>query len=201
MKKLRCSSCGAELKVNDDKEYAICEHCGTKYKLNEDLNVNIKIDDEVKEVIAKGAKGFSKLMLIPVIIFIIFFICIIFFIIKSRIDFNNKVEDTTQKYEEQDKNVDKFNEGIEKYSFNFNFTNAAGTKSTFFLKNILDDIIESNKTHDRKVSLVFNGQSTTEEAEIIKIKQNLNDKDNFEVSKNYDDDGYINEIKVDKIDK
>ena len=48
MKKLRCTSCGAELKVDDNKEYAVCEHCGSKYKLNEDVNINIKLDDNIK---------------------------------------------------------------------------------------------------------------------------------------------------------
>lgn len=200
MKKLKCSSCGADLKVGDNKEYAVCEHCGSKYKLNEDLNINIQIDDDVKNAITKGAKSFSKLMLIPIVIFIVFFIGIILFGIKSKEKFDNKTQKVESNKEEQEKMIDQFSKESQKYSFNFTFISAPGTKSTFFLKNILDDIIESNKTHDRKITLVFNGQSTIDETEIINIKHGLNEKDNFEVSNNYDDEGYIIEIKVDKID-
>ena len=41
MEKLKCSSCGGEITVDDDKEYGTCPYCGTKYKLNKDVNVNI----------------------------------------------------------------------------------------------------------------------------------------------------------------
>ena len=53
--------------------------------------------------------------------------------------------------------------------FNFQFANDNGTKSAFFLESTLDEIIESNKTQDRLVTLVFNGKEVTEESEIINI--------------------------------
>lgn len=199
MKKLRCTSCGAELKVEDNNEYAICEHCGSRYKLKDDLNINIKVDDDIKKVITSSARGFSKFMLIPIVMFVVVFCLIIFFAIKSRIDFNNKVDENKQKNEEQQEIMDKLNEKSEKQLFNWKFTSAAGTKSAFFVKEILDDIIESNKIYDRKINLLFNGKTMNDENDIISIKHSLNDKDNYEVSKNYDDNGYINEIKVEKI--
>ena len=76
MKKLRCTSCGAELKIEDNNEYAICEHCRSRYKLNEDLNINIKLDDNIKEVIDNTlgvSKRFSKFLFIPILLFIIVF--------------------------------------------------------------------------------------------------------------------------------
>lgn len=206
MKKMKCTSCGAELKVEDNKEYAVCEHCGSKYKLNEDLNVNIKIDDNVKEIIDSGlgaAKKFSKLSLIPVGLFFVVFICIIAFAIKSEVDFNERSKKTQDEYQEkadkEKEKADKVKEEAKKMNFNFQFENSSGTKSTFFLKYIFDDIIESNKKNERKVALLFNGESTTDESRIIEIKHGLGDTDEFEVSINYDDDGYVNEIKVDKI--
>ena len=84
MKKLRCTSCGAELKVEENQEYAVCEHCGSKYKMNEDLNINIKIDDNVKDVIKSGGKAFSKLLLIPVGIFAIGIIAVLLFTFTVR---------------------------------------------------------------------------------------------------------------------
>lgn len=204
MKKLRCTSCGAELKLEENKEYAICEHCGSKYKMNEDMNINIKMDDNVKEVINNGTKSFSKIMLIPIVLFVIIFISIIFFAFKSKSDFTKNVEENSQQNENPgkeiiDKFIDKYHDEAEKSNFNFHFSSATGTKLGFFLTDILDEINVSNKNNDRKITLVFNGKATTDETEIINIKHGLKERDEYEVMVNYDSDGYVNEIKVDRI--
>ena len=199
MKKMRCTSCGAELKVEDNKEYAVCEHCGSKYKMNEDLNINIKIDDNVKDVIKSGGKAFSKLLLIPVGIFVIGVICITVFSFTARADMNKKYEDSKQQIEEGKEAVESVIDEGKRDSFNFQFTSDAGTKNGIQVRGTLDDIIKSNKTNDRTVTLVYGGKSTTDETEIINIKHELGDWDDYEVVVNYGDDGYVNEIKVDKI--
>ena len=195
MEKLKCSSCGATLQVEENKEYAVCNHCGSRYKLKEDLNVNIKLDDNVKEVLNTGLgtfNHFSKFMFIPIIIFVISFVLIFYFGFLNA-NRNKKTIDDNQ-MEEQ---LNMQQENIEKGVFNFQFINDNGTKSAFFLESTLDEIIQSNKIYDRKVILVFNGTETTEESEIINIKHTL--EGNYEVSFNYDEDGYINKIIVDTI--
>ena len=204
MKKLKCSSCGAELEVEENKEYAECKYCGTKYKLNEDHNINIKLDDNMKEVLNNGmgtVKHLSKFMIIPIIIFVIIFIMIIVFsfmttsrFISSSNDSYNEIEEKMKQQEDEEK---KREEESKKYHFNFQFNNGNGTKNALFLSSILDDIIESNKTNDRLVALVFDGKETTDEKEIIDIKHSLDG--DYEVSLNYGDDGYINKIIVEKI--
>ena len=197
MEKLKCSSCGASLQVEENKEYAVCNHCGSKYKLNEDLNVNIKLDDNVKEVLNVGLGTFnriSKFMVIPIIIFVIIFVLIFYFGFINTSKSRKTIENNQKQIEEQ---INKQQENVKKDVFNFQFANDNGTKSAFFLKGILDKIIQSNKIYDRKVTLVFNGTETTNESEIIDIKHSL-DSD-YEVSLNYDEDGYINKIIVNKI--
>lgn len=199
MKKLRCTSCGAELKVDDNKEYAVCEHCGSKYKLNEDVNINIKLDDNIKDVINNGfmfGKKFSKFALIPIGIFVIFIVLIILFSFKSSADFEKRNRENEQEFEEQ---VNKGKEEGEKYSFNFQFVGDEGTDYGNLVSDTIDDIIKSNKTHDKKVTLVYNGESFTDENKMIEIKHSLGEWDKYEVVINYDDDGYVNEIKIDKI--
>ena len=197
MKKLKCSSCGATLQIEENKEYAICNHCGSKYKLNEDLNINIKLDDNVQEVINNGLgtfKHFSKFMFIPIIMFIIIFGLIVYFGFIKTNESKKTIEDNQKQIEQQQ---NKQQENIKKDVFNFQFINDNGTKSAFFLKDTLDEIIQSNKIYDRKVMLVFNGTETNNESEIINIKHSLDG--NYEVSFNYDEDGYINKIVVDII--
>ncbi len=176
MKKLKCSSCGGEINIDEDKEFGTCPYCGTKYKLNEDVNLNIKLDDNMKEVLNNGfgmAKHFSKFMIFPIVVVVFIFIMIIFSTIKGSSSFD-------------------------KSSFNDQFFSASGTKNTFFLKGTLDDIIESNKTHKKKVALEFDGKETTDEKEIIEIKHSLSG--NYEVSLNYDEKGYVNKIVIEKIE-
>ena len=190
MERLKCSSCGAELEVEENKEYAKCNHCGTRYKLNKDLNVNIKLDDSIKEKLNDQLEMVTTpkttIISIAVIFIIGVFICVIAASTFSYRSDNTFNEERTKQEEENNKD-----------HFNFQFYGSNGTKNAFFLEHILDDIVQSNKTNDRKVSLVFNGTETTEESEIINIKHSLDG--NYEVSINYDDTGYINKIIVDKI--
>jgi len=177
MEKLKCSSCGAELEVEENKEYAKCNHCGARYKLNEDLNVNIKLDDNIKEVLNNGlgtAKHVSKFFLIPIIIFIIIMFSIVIY---SSFTFNNKAD---------------------KSSFNFQFSYVSGTKDAFFVDSTLDKIIESNNTHGRKVALVYDGKETTDKSEIIEIKHSLSGT--YEVSLEYDE-GYVSKVILDKLEQ
>ena len=219
MEKLKCSSCGGNLQVEENKEYAVCDHCGARYKLNEDLNINFKIDDNMKEVLNNGLGTVHKslkFMIIPVIAFFCFIILIIV-INTIRANENRKAalerekeiqeqakqqqekikEQIKQQQEKEEEENKKWEEEVDKSHFNFQFEHEGGTKNAFSLKNIFDEIVKSNKTNDRKVALVFNGTETTDETEIINIKHSLDG--DYEVSINYDESGYINKIIVEKI--
>lgn len=183
MKKLKCTSCGAGLEVEENKEYAKCNHCGTRYKLNEDLNINVKIDNNTKETINKGINNASKFMFMPIAMFIVVALIMIMMSIHFFSDSISK--------------KDNYKEENIKSSFNFQFVHDNGTKDAIFVESTLDEIIQSNKTYDRKVTLKFEGKETTNEKEIIDIKHSLNGE--YEVSIDYDNDGYINIITVEKI--
>ena len=196
MKELKCSHCGSTLVIDENKEYAKCDYCGSKYKLKDDLNVNINLDDTMKEVINTGLGAFkntSRFMVVPIILFVIFFIAIVMFGIFSSIDSKNEFDVHRNKIEESIKSQQ---DSALKERFNFQFSGDNGTKNAIFLRDTLDTIVESNKTNDRIVTLVFDGKETTDEKEIIDIKHSLDG--DYEVSFTYDD-GYISKIVVDKI--
>ena len=197
MKKLNCSSCGAELRIEENKEYAVCDHCGTRYKLNEDLNINIKLDDNVKDVINTSfgtVNKASKFMFVPIFIFVIAFSLILFIGIRS---INRSRNNSEENKKQQEENINKQQEEVKKDIFNFQFVNDNGTKSAFLLESTLDEIIQSNKLYNRKVTLVYNGKETTDETEIINIKHSL--EGDYEVSLDYDSEGFIYKIRVDTI--
>ena len=180
MEKIRCSSCGGDIIIDDDSEYGKCPYCNTKYKLKNDINFNIKLDDNTRDVLNKTKKQFSKFLILPIIIFVAVFVITVFCIFRFIVSSNNV--------------KDNFN----KKSFNNQFFYANGTQNAFFLKNTLDNIVESNKTHERKVTLEYENKETINEKEIIEIKYSLDG--NYEVSFNYDKNGFINKIIVKKIE-
>ena len=207
MEKLKCNSCGGEMTIDESKEYATCKYCGMKYKLNDDLNVNIKIDDSVKDVLNTGlstAKHFSLFMLFPIIVFIIIIATAIIFTFKTSNEnkdfFNDAEEKINDMYDDIKNNneVDVDIDDVSKARFNLYFTNQNGTQYKMLVENLLDHIIDSNKKYNRKIVLVYGDISTTDENEIINIKHKL-DKPKYEVRIDYDSDGYVNKITLEDI--
>lgn len=218
MEKLKCSSCGGHLQVEDNKEYAVCDHCGAKYKLNEDLNINIKLDDNMKEVLNTGLgimNKSTKYMVVPAVIFFCFILIVmVATTIESNRSRRNAIERQKEMQESMKESQELFNEEFEKGQekinenmksiedesdkdmFNLQFELKNGTQNAFFLKSTLDEIIRSNNKYDRKVTLVINGIETTNEQEIVSIKQSLDG--DYEVSISYGDDGYVNKVIVNK---
>ena len=196
MKKMKCTSCGAELKVDKDNEYAICEHCGSKYKLNDSVDINIKMDEDVKDVIKFGFESTRKISKVATIVFAIIFISVlVLFFTIGRNALKRQEEARNQIEERSNKSKNEFY----KSSFNSRFTYASGTNYGSRVKKTLDDIITSNKENDRKVTLVYKDEKTIDEEKIIEIKYSLKDNLKYEVSTNYDNDGYINEIVIKEI--
>lgn len=168
MEKLKCTSCGGNLDVEENNKYAVCKHCGAKYKLDKDLNINIKIDDNTKEIMDKELKAFrdfGKPTIKSVIVTIIFFVIAAFGVFMFLKD-----------------------------TFNFQFTYDNGTQSSLFVRSTLDEIIESNHKHIRKVDLVYEGKETTDEREIVQIKKEL--RGTYEVSFVYSKLGFIEKIVI-----
>lgn len=83
---------------------------------------------------------------------------------------------------------------------NINFEGSTGTKAAIFVKSTLDDIISANKK-DKKhiVTLIYNDIVTTDEEKIKEVKYSLKSENDYEVSIEYDDDGYVNKVILEDI--
>ena len=86
--------------------------------------------------------------------------------------------------------VSRFNNFIEMYS---------GTKAGAHVTAALDQIITSNKTNERKITVKYNGTETQDETEIKNIKRKMGTFDNYEVTLEYDVDGFINKAIIEKL--
>ena len=86
--------------------------------------------------------------------------------------------------------VSKFNNSFELY---------AGSSKGALVIPVLDNIITSNKTEERKITVKYNETETQSEEEIKNIKYTIEKFDDYEVTFEYDADGFINKAIIEKI--
>ena len=99
-----------------------------------------------------------------------------------------------QAFDEQEGIINK----ISTSEFNSKFEFYNGSKSATQLKRLLDEINTNNKKEDRKITVKYNEVETQDTTEIKNLKMELNNSDKFEISFEYDKDGYIYEVIIEK---
>lgn len=179
MKQLKCENCGGTIEVDDkEKDFATCPFCKAKYQLNERKDINISIDDNVKELFNNTLnfpRKSAKFVVIPIFIFAIIIMIAIIFSFKGQKSFD----------------ITDFNSSYEHYS---------GTNSKFLIESLLDKVVTNNKTNKKKlITVVYKDKETTDPDTIIEIKHSLEDRKKYEIKFDYNDDGYINKVTIEDI--
>ena len=89
---------------------------------------------------------------------------------------------------------------INKTSFNATLEMYSGTEYGSSVGNLLDKVVTSNKTNkDHIITVTYKETTTTSEDEIVNIKHSLDKFTEYEVSLDYDANGYINKVTVNDI--
>lgn len=195
MKRIKCESCGGKLNIDEtkNKDYVTCSYCGTQYKLDKDLNEIIYND--IKGVI-KTRVEFTRKIIKGTFIFILATTIIsmigAFFITSNFSDTRKSIIE--DKYEMKEKELQ---EEINK--FNREFEYYGGTKSKFMTTELLDDVSTNNRKNDRKISIKYETKTVNTTDEINKIKHSLKDEE-YEIIIDYNKEGYVNKITVEKIE-
>lgn len=110
---------------------------------------------------------------------------------------NKIMEDFNNKSEEYKRETTSMEEENKKFAFNMRLKNMQGTQSEFMLSQDLDEVVTSNKTNkNHLIEVTYNGITSTEEDDIVAIKHSLKDGNKYEVSVDYDANGYINKITI-----
>ena len=86
-------------------------------------------------------------------------------------------------------NVTSFNQILEYYN---------GRNRGIQLEELLEEVITINKTKERKITVKYNEIETQDTTEIKNLKMGIDNFDNFEVSFEYDENGYIYELIIEK---
>ena len=104
-------------------------------------------------------------------------------------EYTSKINENKRKAE-----VNNFNSSIELYS---------GTASKLFAETMLDNIVTSNKKNERKITVKYNKTKTQDTTEIKNIKKKIHNMSSnivsFDISCEYDEDGYIYEVIIEKM--
>lgn len=87
----------------------------------------------------------------------------------------------------------------EKRSFNLAFELRDGTQWNTTVQQVIDMVIESNQKNDRKISVKYNDTATQDVAELRQMKRNFDSSKKYEIYLEYDNDGYVNQVVIEKI--
>ncbi len=119
---------------------------------------------------------------------------------KKQQEVENKIKEQQEKIEQQQKENEKKREIN---SFNSDFEFYQGTVGGTSTRNQIDNVIKSNKKNaDHLVEVIFDGVSYgTDPDKIKEIKDSLKDFNGYklqyyEISIDYDDNGYVNKITI-----
>ena len=86
---------------------------------------------------------------------------------------------------------------IEKKAFNSKFEIMIGSDSGFSVKELLDITIMNNKKNKEHLVMVkYNDVTTSNPDEILEMKKEIGEDDEFETSLDYDDAGFVNQLTI-----
>ena len=81
--------------------------------------------------------------------------------------------------------------------FNSSFEFYVGSRSGFSVKSLLDKVNTNNKTKvEHIITVVYNGITTSDTTEITNMKQTLENNKKYEVSLDYDTNGFVNKVTI-----
>ncbi len=194
---LKCKNCGAKLEVEEGTTQITCKFCDTTFSIDDAYTQGykytkgvLKAQDEQREKDFQRAKefldntSFGKTPKLAIAFFIFVFV-LIFGIVGYGI--------YSIVTEEKDNSFDV-------RAFNTIYETNSGKQSGFFITNILDDIVTNNKTKKNHViSVSYNDVTTTNEKEIKEIRNSLSSGKYYDVTLDYDNEGYVNKFTIEDI--
>ena len=198
LKELKCKNCGAKLEIEDNVKKITCKYCNTEFSVEDAYNNGYNFEkgrmkaqieqlEEINNIMMNNPifKNFfpsKNLFIIPVVISIIIFLSIFIFIITSITSMNN-----IDSFE-----VDRFNNSFEIY---------VGTNNGLQVSSLIDEVQTNNrKNKDKLIEFEYKDVKTKNPDEIIKIKKDLDDWTNYEITFEYDKNGMIDYVLMEEVE-
>ena len=126
---------------------------------------------------------------------------------KEKEKAEKKQEEEEKKQQELEDKINKeqeeYHENFSKDSFNSTFEMYQGTKSGMFAKSQVDNVVKNNKKDkEHLIEVIFDGTSYgTDPSNISNVKNKLQEFNGYkfqeyEISLDYDDNGYVNKVTI-----
>lgn len=156
---------------------------------NNSSNSKVVIDDEVRP---------RKWLLV---ILIVIAIGIIIFLLNGYV--TNKKSEEEEFFDLFGSFSDLFDMGdFDKSSFNNSFEFKTGTNMGASVSSLLDDVITNNKKNKKHIiTVIFGELNSSNPNEIKNAKKNIETFTNYEISMDYDEDGYVNTVTIETVEK
>ena len=196
---LKCNNCGAQLKVEEGTSQVKCEFCGSTFSVDDAYNEGYKYtkgvlkarSEQMEEDFNKAQDLMDSFIGKPSRVFSIAFVAI-FILIFAFIGYHMYVGFSDSRNSRDSFEID---------SFNTPYETDAGKRSGFFIVGTLDDIVTNNKTNKSHIiAVVYNGITATEEKSIKEIRNMLSENKDYDVSLDYDSNGYVNKFRIEDIE-
>ncbi len=195
LKKLACKNCGAKLEIEEGASQVKCKFCGSTFlvedEYSEGYNYTKGVLKATDEHMKKNLKTVGKIpMLLGIIVITIIFVS---FLTVIRPINSNNISDLQDEWTKESAKINK-------KSFNAQYEIYSGKESGFFISKALDSIITNNKTNKNYIITVsYNNITSNEESKIKEIRNMLNDYTDYDISLDYDNNGYINKFTISDI--
>ena len=195
---LKCKNCGAKLKIEDNVKKVNCKYCNTEFSVEDAYNDGYNFEkgrmkaqteqlEEINNIMTNSPifkKFFSSehLVIIPAVISIIIFLSIYIFITTSLKSMNS---------------IDSF----EVARFNNSFEIYVGTNNGLQVSSLIDEVQTNNrKNKDKMIEFEYKDVKTKNPDEIKKIKNDLDEWTNYEITFEYDKNGMIDYVLMEEVE-
>lgn len=205
LNELKCKNCGAKIELEEGKTEVTCKYCNTTFTVDDEYTKAYKYTkgmlkaehDQMQENLKEynnspeGKATIRFANTIQVLCFIVFIIALIIIGITTFNMSNNRLLNNNTNISSNS------NDNFDAEMFNNTFYGYNGTTSTFFVKDCLDEIINSNKKEKKHIITVkYNDKETSNPDEILEIKKSLDDSKEYKLSMDYDSNGFFNKLTI-----
>lgn len=191
LKELKCKNCGATLKIEESATKVNCEFCHTSFAVEDAYHDGYKFEkgrmkaqneqieqnmEHINNFLKNNpiSKAHKVTTIIASIIFVLIFGGALFGIISGF----SSAQNSHDEFE-----IRRFNDNFEMY---------IGTEYGSSVGRLIDEIVTNNKTNQkRKITLKYKDTETKNPEKIKDVKKQLDGWTKYEVSFEYDEDGYI----------
>lgn len=197
IKELKCKNCGAKLEIDDNVKKVTCKYCNTEFSVEDAYNDGYNFEkgrmkaqteqlEEINNILKNNPifKNFfpsENVFMLLVVVFLIIFASVFIFINTSLTSMNN---------------IDSF----EVKRFNNNFEIYVGTNSGLQVSSLIDEIQTNNrKNKDSLIEFEYKNNKTTNPDEIKELKKQIDEWNNYEITFEYNENGFINYVLMEDV--